>query len=101
MDIAISKVCSHASDAEKGKIDIRPDIPFVPESTLESDRTGKNNGEFILVTRRYRPSTRDFKKNNYVMQAKCFVIGTIEDVLCWYITLQDVCEENPCHLCQP
>ena len=59
MDIAISDVYSYVSDAEKGKIDIRPLIPFVPEYTLESERTDKNNGAFILVTCRYRHSTRD------------------------------------------
>ena len=30
MNIAIAEACSKASDAEKGKIEIRPAIPFVP-----------------------------------------------------------------------
>ena len=66
MNIAISEACKQASDAEKGKIEIRAAIPFVPESTVESDRTDKNKDEFISVTCRYRPSAGDSKKNNYV-----------------------------------
>ena len=50
MNIAISEACKQASDAEKGKIEIRPAIPFVPESTVESDRTDKNKDEFISVS---------------------------------------------------
>ena len=57
MNIAISEACKQVSDAEKGKIEIRLAIPFVPESTVESDRTDKNKDEFISVTCRYRPSS--------------------------------------------
>ena len=64
MNIAISEACKQAIDAEKGKIEIRPAIPFVPESTVESDRTDKNKDEFISVTCRYMPSAGDSKKNN-------------------------------------
>ena len=96
MNIAISEACKQASDAEKGKIEIRPAIPFVPESTVESDRTDKNKDEFISVTCRYRPSAGDSKKNNYVIQAKRFETGTTEDVLRWYITLQEIFEKKPC-----
>ena len=67
MNIAISEACKQTSDAKKGKIEIRPDISFVPESSVESDRTDKNKDEFILVTCRYRPSAGDSKKNNYVI----------------------------------
>ena len=55
MNIAIAEACSSASDAEKGKIEIRPAIPFVPESAVESERTEKNKDDFIAVTCRYRP----------------------------------------------
>ena len=96
MNIAIAEACSKASDAEKGKIEIRPAIPFVPESAVESDRTEKNKDDFIAVTCRYRPSAGDSKKNNYVIQAKRFETGTTEDVLRWYITLQDIFEKKPC-----
>ena len=48
MNIAISEVCKHASDTEKGKIEIRPAIPFVPESIVESERNDKNKDELIL-----------------------------------------------------
>ena len=90
MNIAIAEACSKAGDAEKGKIEIRPAIPFVPESAVESDRTDKNKDDFIAVTCRYRPSSSgDSKKKNYVIQAKRFETGTIEDVLHLYITLID------------
>ena len=48
MNIAIFEVCKQASDVKKGKIEIRPAISFVPESTVESDRTDKNKDEFFL-----------------------------------------------------
>ena len=70
MNIAIAEGCSKASDAEKGKIEIRPDIPFVPASAVESDRTDKNKYDFVAVTCRYRHSAGDSKKKNYVIQAK-------------------------------
>ena len=101
MNIAISEACKQASDAEKGKIEIRPAIPFVSESTVESDRTDKNKDEFISVTCRYRPSAGDSKKNNYVIQAKRFETGTTEDVLRWYITLQEIFEKNPVKMQRP
>ena len=56
----------------------------------------KNKDEFISVTCRYRPSAGDSKKNNYVIQAKRFETGTTEDVLRWYITLQEIFEKKPC-----
>ena len=97
MNIAISEVCKQASGAEKDKIEIRPAIPFVPESTVESDRTEKNKDRFISVPCRYRPNAGDSKKNNYVIQAKRFETGTTEDVLhWWYITLQEIFEKKPC-----
>ena len=63
---------------------------------MESDRTDKNKDEFISVTCRYRPSAGDSKKNNYVIQAEHFETGTTEDVLRWYITLQEIFEKKPC-----
>ena len=91
MNIAISEACKQASDAKKGKIEIRPAFPFVPESTVESDSTNKNS-----VTCMYRPSAGDSKKNNYVIQAKHYETGTTEDVLRWYITLQEIFEKKSC-----
>ena len=72
MNIAIAEACSKSSDAEKGKIEIRPAIPFIPESAVDSERTEKNKDDFITVTCRYRPSAGDSKKNNYSLQAKRF-----------------------------
>ena len=61
---------------------------------MESDRTDKNKDEFISGTCRYRPSAGDSKKNNDVIQAKNFETGTTEDILCWYITLQEIFEKS-------
>ena len=96
MNITITEACTQASDAEKGKIEIRPAIPFVPETTVETDRTDKNKDEFISVTCRYRPSAKDSKINNYTIQAKRFETGTTEDILRWYIALQEIFEKKPC-----
>ncbi len=41
-NIAITEACSKTSDAEKGRIKIRPATRFVPESTVKSERTEKN-----------------------------------------------------------
>ena len=43
-----------------------------------------------------RPSAGGSKKNNYVIQAKHFETGTTEDVLRWYMTLQEIFEKKPC-----
>ena len=56
MDVAILKVYSQASVAEKCKIEIRPAVPFVQESTVDPERTDKNKVEFITVLSRYRSS---------------------------------------------
>ena len=37
----VAEACSKVSDAEKCRIEIRPAIPFVPDSAVESDRTKK------------------------------------------------------------
>ena len=80
MNIAISEGCNH------DKVKIRIAIPFVPESTVVSERIDKNKDDCITVTCRYRFSAGDFKKNNYVIQTKSFEIGTTEDVLCGFLT---------------
>ena len=41
-------------------------------------------------------SAGDSKKKNYVIQADCSESGTTEDVLHWYITLQELFEKKPC-----
>ena len=50
MNIAISEACEQESDAEKSKIEIRSAIPFVPESTVESDRIDKNKDDLKYGT---------------------------------------------------
>ena len=62
-NIAVSKACCQASDAEKHKIEIRPTIPFVSDSKVYLQMTDKSNDEFISVLCRYRPSAGDSKKN--------------------------------------
>ena len=89
MNVAISTAYSLASDAENGKIEITPAIPFVPESTVGSGISDKNKLELILVTCRYRSSTGASKKDNFIIQAKHYETETTEDVLCWCITLQE------------
>ena len=59
-------------------------------------RSVTKKDEFISVTCRYRPGAGDSKKNNYVIQAKYFETGTTEDILHWYITLQENFEKKPC-----
>ena len=39
---SISEACNHTSDAEKGKIEIRPAIPTISEATVESELIEKN-----------------------------------------------------------
>ena len=62
MNVAISTAYSLASDAENGKIEITPAIPFVPESTVGSERTDENKNEFISVTCVLRSSPDNSKK---------------------------------------
>ena len=59
MNIAIAEACSKSSDAEKGKIEIRPAIPFIPESAVDSERTEKNKDDFITCLLYTSPSPRD------------------------------------------
>ena len=65
MNIAIYSACSHASDAKKGKIEIRPDIPFVQESTVEAERTDKNTDKFVSVTCKYMHKAGSCGKSMY------------------------------------
>ena len=51
-----------ASDTKKGKIEIKPAILFIPESTVGSERTDKNKDEFISVTCVLRSSPDNSKK---------------------------------------
>ena len=81
MNIDISEASNQASDAEKGKIDIRTIIPFAPESTVEIETTDKNKDEFISVTCRYRPNAGDSNKNKYVIQTNLFETETTDNVL--------------------
>ena len=70
MNITISEVCSKAGVAEKCKIEIRLDIPFIPEPTVDSKRSEKNEDDLFHVMYRYRSSFRDPKKNIYVIQPR-------------------------------
>ena len=89
MNIAIFEVCIQASDAKRGKIEIKPAIPFVSESTVEPEHTAKIKDEFISATCKYIPSAEDSKKHNYVIQAKDIKTGTTEDALHCYISIED------------
>ena len=85
MNIAISKIYSQTSDAEKGKIKTRLDISFLLESTVDSEMTKMNKDDFILVTCRNMPSVGNSKKKNYTIQTKHFETGTTDDVLHTYV----------------
>ena len=67
MNIAISEVCNQASNTGKDKIEIRSFIPFVSESTVESERTDQSKDEFILFIYRYKHGAGDSKNNNSVI----------------------------------
>ena len=60
MNIVISELCSKANDAKKCRIRRRPAIPITSESTVDLDRTEKNNADFIVVICRYMPIAGDW-----------------------------------------
>ena len=51
-------------------IDTRPANPFIPVSTVHSERTTGDKDGFSVVTCGYRSITGDSNKNNDVIQAK-------------------------------
>ena len=69
---------------------------FIPESSVESERTDNNRDKFISIKYIYMPSAGNSRKNNYVLQAKGLETGTPKDVLRWYITLQETFEKKTC-----
>ena len=94
MNQAIRESCKKPEEAEKGRVEIRPSIPFVSDATygdLDKDRS-----KFIEVTCRYTPDNADSKKNNYQAHVKTFDHGTPEDVLLWYTKLQEIIAKKPC-----
>ena len=63
MGITISEVGRKAGVAEKGKIEIRLGITFIPESTVGSETPGENGDDLFSVMYRWRSSAGVFKKN--------------------------------------
>ena len=94
MNQAIKDSCSGPGDAERGKIEQRPAVPFVSEATYDS--TEKDKGKYIEITCRHTPAEKDTKKNNYNVHVRIFDHGTPEDMLLWYIKIQDVFLKKPC-----
>ena len=81
MNQAIRESCKKPEEAEKGRVEIRPSIPFVSDATYGD--LDKDKSKFIEVTCRYTPDNADSKKNNYQAHVKTFDHGTPEDVLLW------------------
>ena len=48
MNQTIKDSCSGSGDAERGKIEQRPAVPFVSEATYDS--TEKDKGKYIEIT---------------------------------------------------
>ena len=94
MNQAIKDSCSGPGDAERGKIEQRPAVPFVSEATYDS--TEKDKGKYIEITCRHTPAEKDTKKNNYNVHVRIFDHGTPEDMLLWYTKIQDVFLKKPC-----
>ena len=94
--------CKKPEEAEKGRVEIRPSIPFVSDASYSD--LDKDKSKFIEVTCRYTPENADSKKNNYQAHVKTFDHGTPEDVLLWYTKLQEIIKKNPVshqRLCSP
>ena len=94
MNQAIKDSCSGPGDAERGKIEQRPAVPFVSEATYDS--TERDKGKYIEITCRHSPADKDTKKNNYNVHVRIFDHGTPEDMLLWYTKIQDVFLKKPC-----
>ena len=94
MNQAIKDSCKKPEEAEKGRVDIRPSIPFVSDASYGD--LDKDKSKFIEVTCRYTPDNADSKKNNYQAHMKTFDHGTPEDVLQWYTKLQEIIKKKPC-----
>ena len=96
--------CENLEEAEKGRVEIRPSIPFVSDASYSDLYKDKDKSKFIEVTCRYTPENADSKKNNYQAHVKTFDHGTPEDVLLWYTKLQEIIKKNPVshqRLCSP
>ena len=94
MNQAIRDSCKKPEEAEKGRVEIRPSIPFVSDASYND--LDKDKSKFIEVTCRYTPDNVDSKKNNYQAHVKTFDHGTPEDVLLWYTQLQEIIKKKPC-----
>ena len=94
MNQAIRDSCKKPEEAEKGRVEIRPSIPFVSDASYSD--LDKDKSKFIEVTCRYTPENADSKKNNYQAHVKTFDHGTPEDVLLWYTKLQEIIKKKPC-----
>ena len=94
MNQAIRDSCKKPEEAEKGRVEIRPSIPFVSDASYSD--LDKDKSKFIEVTCRYTPESADSKKNNYQAHVKTFDHGTPEDVLLWYTKLQEIIKKKPC-----
>ena len=96
MNQAIRDSCKKPEEAEKGRVEIRPSIPFVSDVSYSDLDKDKDNSKFIEVTYRYMPENADSKKNNYQAPVETFDHGTPEDVVLWYTKLHEIIKKKPC-----
>ena len=96
MNQAIRDSCKKPEEAEKGRVEIRPSISFVSDTSYTYLDKKKSKSKFIEVTYRYTLENANSKKNNYQAYIKTSDHGTPEDVLLWYTKLQEIIKKKPC-----
>ena len=80
-------------DAEKEKIEERPAISFVSDTSCHD--SSKDKSKLIEVMCRYYHTTKDIKANNYQVNVRKLDHGTPEDVLLWHTKAQEVSKQKP------
>ena len=83
MNQAIKDSCSGPGDAERGKIEQRPAVPFVSEATYDS--TEKDKRKYIEITCRHSRADKDTKKKNYNVHVRIFDRATQGLHICEYV----------------
>ena len=75
-----------------GRIEVRPAISFVSDTSYHY--SSKDKSKFIDMMCRYNPTNNDIKVNNYQVNMRKFDYGTPEDVIPWYIKVQEINIDN-------
>ena len=95
MNQAIKDYRSGPGDAKRGKIEQGPALPFVSETTYDSNKNEK--GKYIELICRYNPTKQYTKKNNCNVYMKIFDHSTPEDILLWYSKILDIFLKKSCY----